>query len=146
LALTKEIEGYKISHAWLGHYSCLFLELGNLTEGKPRKDGSTGNSFGEITVCLNFCWRIEKKKSIYIGTGESVKRLENAIKELINATIVSVQTIGRLSELQIEISNSLWLTTFERYSGQPSWSVHFKYPEEKIIEIKVCKPSVKNIS
>lgn len=138
-----EIEGYKISHAWLGHYSCLFLELGNLKAGKSRKDGSIGNSSGEISICLNFCWRIEKKKSIHVGTGESEKRLQNAIKELVNATIVSAQIVGRLPELQIELSNNLWLTTFERYSGQPSWSIHFKSPEEKCIEIRAGKLSVK---
>ena len=137
---VKQIEGYKISHAWLGHHSCLFLELGNLTEGKSKKDGSSGNSIGEITVCLDFCWRIEKKRSIYIGTGESKRRLLNAISKIVNTTIVSVTTIGRLSELQIELSNNLWLTTFERYGGQPSWDIQFNSTKQ-IIErnIRISK-------
>jgi hypothetical protein len=142
----KEIEGYEISHVWLGHASCLFLELGALTQGNPRKDGSIGNSKGEITVCLNFCWRIEKKKSICIGTGASIKRLQNAIKELINTKIISAQTVGRLSELHIELSNNLWLTTFEQYSSQPSWSIHIRNPEEKEIEVKAGRLRARNIS
>ena len=77
------ITGMVISHVWFGHGSALFLELGSLSEGRERKDGSIGNPIGAITVMIDFNWRVERQRSILGGSHDSKKRC------------ISISQIGR---------------------------------------------------
>ena len=115
-----------ISHAWLGHGSALFLELGTLSERRNRKDGSVGNPQGEISVIIDFNWRVERQKSILGGSNDSKKRCISISQKLLGASIISAQVVGRIPELQLQLSNGLWVVTFSHYKGQPSWAVLFK--------------------
>ena len=114
-----------VSHIWFGHGSALFLELGDLSERK-RKDSSIGNPQGEVTVMADFGWRVERQKSILGGCGDSKKRWGSISKKILGANILSAQVVGRIPELQLQFSNGLWLVTFTRYEGQPTWAVNFK--------------------
>ena len=133
-----------VSHAWLGHGTCLFLELGDLSEGKVRRNGSIGNPTGEITIIVDFDWRIERKRSILIGSEDTKKRLENAINSLVGSRILSVETIGRIPELQIGLSNSLWVTTYSCNSGQPQWGIIFKTTAQPSIGVSSGSVSFEN--
>jgi len=115
----------KISHVWRGHGTALFLELGSLSEGRKRKDGTTGNAKGDVTVIVDFDWRIERQRSILCGSGETKRRIASASKLLLGASVLSSEVVGRIPELQLQLSNGLWLITFRRYEGQPSWAVGF---------------------
>ncbi|MDX8400544.1 MAG: hypothetical protein R8K20_09910 [Gallionellaceae bacterium] len=83
-----------ISHVWFGHCSALFLELGVLSEGRKRKDGSIGNAQGEITVMADFGWRVERQRSILCGSDDSKRRWVSASKKLLGASIISGQVVG----------------------------------------------------
>ena len=115
-----------VAHVWFGHGSALFIELGALSEGRKRKDGSIGNAQGEITVMLDFGWRIERQRSILCGSGDSKRRWASASKKLFGASVISAQVVGRIPELELKLSNGLWLVTFTHYEGQPTWAVGFK--------------------
>ncbi|HSH97492.1 MAG: hypothetical protein ACAH07_00845 [Methylophilaceae bacterium] len=115
-----------ISNVWMGHGSALFLELGALSEGQIRRDGSVGSPQGEITVMVDFDWRIEKLRSILGGSHDTKKRCLFISKKLMNATITSAKLTGRLPELELQLSNGFWVVTFSHYAGQPSWVVFFK--------------------
>jgi len=115
-----------ISHVWFGHGSALFLELGALSEGTKRKDGSACNEQGEITVMVDFGWRVERQRSIVGGSGDSRRLWASVSKKLLGTSILSAQVVGRIPELQLQLSNGLWLVTFSRYEGQPTWAVLFK--------------------
>ena len=115
-----------ISHTWLGHGSALFLELGTLSEGRNRKDGSVGNPQGEISVIIDFNWRVERQRSILGGSNDSKKRCNSISQKLLGASVISAQVVGRIPELQLQLSNGLWVVTFSHYKGQPSWAVLFK--------------------
>lgn len=116
-----------VSHVWFGHGSALFLELGALSDGrKRRKDGSVGNAQGEITVMVDFSWRVERQRSILCGSGDSKKSWASASKKLLGASVLSAQVVGRIPELELKLSNGLWLVTFTHYEGQPTWAVGFK--------------------
>lgn len=115
-----------ISHVWFGHGSALFLELGALSEGRTRKDGSAGNPNGEVTVIADFGWRVERQRSIIGGAGDSKRRWASVSKKLRGASVLSAQTVGRIPELELQLSNGLWLVTFSRYEGQPTWAVLFR--------------------
>ncbi|MFZ6799045.1 hypothetical protein ACO0KZ_04540 [Undibacterium sp. Di24W] len=119
------LSGMTVSHVWLGIGSALFLELGTLSEGNKRKDGSLGNSIGEVTVMVDFDWRVERQRSILGGSHDTPKRRISISNLLLNTTIVSAQTVGRIPELQMQLSNKLWISTFSHDKGQPTWAVGF---------------------
>ena len=122
------LSGMTISHVWLGHGTALFLELGKLSESRVTKAGHTGNPQGEVTVIIDYDWRVERQASIYFGSNNTKKHLRSATKKLLGANVLSAHIVGRLPELQIQLSNSLWLTTFSHDKGQPTWAVGFKTP------------------
>ena len=117
--------GMTISHVWLGYGSALFLELGMLTEGKKRKDDSIGNSKGEVTIIVDFDWRIEGCRSILGGSQDSRKRSISLSRKLLQASVISAQLVGRIPELQLQLSNGFWVVTFSHEKGQPSWAILF---------------------
>jgi hypothetical protein len=63
-----ELVGMKVSHLWRGYGSAIFLEFGNLSPGSARRDGSPGNPMGEITIGIEWSWRIENATSIICGS------------------------------------------------------------------------------
>lgn len=121
--------GHTVSHVWFGHFSALFLELGELsTKDRTRRDGSPGNPRGEFTVYAGFDWRIERPKSVYGSRDCSRRRQRTITMKLLEATVASVTTCGRLPELEIGFSNGLWLVTFGLGRGDPDWTVSFNRP------------------
>ena len=75
---------------------------------------------------VDFDWRVERAKSILAGSHDSKIRCINISKKLIGATVISAQSVGRLPELQLELSGGLWVVTFSHEKGQPSWAILFK--------------------
>jgi hypothetical protein len=122
------LAGMVVSHVWFGHGSALFVELGELSEGRTRTDGSAGNPSGAVTVMVDSGWRVERARSILAGSGDSKRRMASASNKLLGASIVSAELVGRIPELQLQFSNGLWLVTFSRYEGQPGWAVLFGAP------------------
>lgn len=131
-----------VSHIWFGIGSALFLELGALSEGRWRKDGAEGNPQGEVTVVADFGWRVERQRSILGASGDSKRRQVSSSGKLLGTTILSVQLVGRIPELQLQFSNGLWLATFTRYEGQPTWSVLFRAQGLGALCIKGGRPYV----
>jgi hypothetical protein len=82
-----DLTGKTVSHVWRGHGSALFLELGKLSEKGLRKDGSRKNPAGEISVLADFGWRIERKRSICLASGESLAKIESASKLLVGSDL-----------------------------------------------------------
>ena len=121
----ESLTGLCVSYLWFGDHTALYLELGELKAGKPRKDGTAGNPLGQITVYAGYDWRIEKTASIYSNKASANDRHQQAAAEVQQSTITYASAVGRLPELEIGFSNGLWLTTFAQNSGQPQWTVSF---------------------
>ena len=117
--------GKRVSHVWLGDYSALYVELGELSPGRIRRNGSIGNPRGEITIYVGFDWRIEKIKSIVGGRNASTKKRCSIVEGLLQRTVETVEISSRIPELQIQFSSGLWLVTFNPNAGQPNWSIGF---------------------
>jgi hypothetical protein len=62
--LSQPIVGLPIAHAWRGHGSALFLELGRLHRVDltrlVRRQKQSGNPKGEAGVMIEWSWRIER--------------------------------------------------------------------------------------
>ena len=123
IAFIKPIIDLPVAHAWRGHGSTIFLELGQLQTGRTRKDGSIGNAKGEFTVFIDPNWRIEGKRSIICGSDDTNRAIENALQSLIGNRIVGIATFGHLQELEITLGDRI-LATFSAWKGQPGWTIH----------------------
>ena len=122
-AFIQPILDLPVAHAWRGHASTIFLELGSLEAGRIRKDGSTGNARGQFTAHIEPNWRIEGKRSILCGSDETNRAIENALKQFIGNRIVGLSTFGHLPELEITLVDRV-LTTCSAWKGQPNWTIN----------------------
>tara|TARA_R110001592_G_scaffold362628_1_gene677401 strand:- start:5220 stop:5675 length:456 start_codon:yes stop_codon:yes gene_type:complete len=119
-----ELVGAVVSHAWRGHGSALFLELGQLEES-PKGN----NPKGEQTIMLDCSWRVEGKNSIILGSSSDIEEIDKFPGLVIGKTLGKVEFYGRLPEINIKFNNSLWLLTFMTDEGSPEWSIKLKSGE-----------------
>ena len=122
-SLIEPLIDLPIAHAWRGHYSTIFLELGKLQTGRTRRDGSTGNARGQSTIHLEPNWRLEGRRSIQCGSDDTARAIDNALLRLVGTKIGAISVVGRLPELEITISD-LRLCTFSARKGQPNWTIN----------------------
>ena len=127
-AFIQPIIDLPVSHAWRGHGSTIFLEIGQLQAGRTRKDGSIGNAKGEFTIHIAPNWRVEGKRSILCGSDDTKRAIEKSLQSLISNPIKKLSTFGRLQELQIDLGERI-VTTFSAWKGQTSWYITRWSPE-----------------
>jgi len=121
--IGKILVGRPVSHVWRGIGSALFLEFGKLTP-RTKPDGSSGNNpQGDITLMIEWSWRIENPRSILTGSWGSEGQWPKAFHTLRHAAVTEVSFFSPLSELQICLSNGKRVTSFMTAEGQPQWAV-----------------------
>jgi len=95
------------------------LEIGELTYSKKGKQPS-----GKYSISIEWSWRIEDGNSIALGSWSENEEI-NKIKELLkDQTITKLNYFGRLKEIELELSNGLWLLSFATSEGDPQWTVY----------------------
>ncbi|MEN3068583.1 hypothetical protein [Uliginosibacterium sediminicola] len=114
--------GKAVSHVWRGHGSAIFVEFGTLT-AHTRKDKTQGQAFGELSLMIQWSWRIERPKSILGGSWSPEARWPGMFEKLKGATVSEVQLYGQLPEICVSLSNGLRLTSFMTAEGQPEWAL-----------------------
>lgn len=118
--LILPIIGMKVSLAWKGIGSAVFLELGAL---KLSDLGEKYHQKGEACIYLDFNWRLEKDKSIICGSSDSRPYINEQIKLLEDSFIETIELKGDIPELLIRYSNGMRNQTMQLMSGEPGWSV-----------------------
>ena len=113
--------GLPVSHVWRGYGSALFVELGELTPTRVRRDGSPGNPEGEMSLMIEWSWRIERPRSILCGSFSEETTWPRAFAKLVGSTVKNVTIFGRLPEVSLAFSNGLHLSSFMTADGQPQW-------------------------
>jgi len=119
--------GKVVSHVWRGHGSAIFLEFGALTPS-ARKGEAPGQSIGELSLMIQWSWRIERPKSILGGSWSSEGRWPGMFEKLKGATVSEVQINGQLPEICVVLSNGLRVASFMTAEGQPEWAVISRHP------------------
>ncbi len=121
--LARPIIGMSVSRAWRGYGSAIFLEIGKLTrETRRLKDGQELLIVrGQYGIMLEWSWRVERPKSIYFGSWSTDRIINNRLSGLKGKTILAIETEGRLPELIVQLSEGLWVHSFETSEGQPGW-------------------------
>lgn len=122
------LKGKPVTHAWRGHGSAIFLEFGALTE-RGRRDGTSGQPYGEITLMIEWSWRVERPRSIFVGSWSSERRWPSMFRRLIGCQVTQVDFPGSLPEISLSLSNGLRVVSFMTAEGQPSWALIARRPE-----------------
>lgn len=83
-AFAETLVGLPISHVWRGYGSAIFIEIGGLSP-QSRRDGSSGNPEGQVSLGVEWSWRIEDRSSIICGSWSEEERWESSL-DLLHAT------------------------------------------------------------
>lgn len=114
--------GKLVSHVWRGHGSAIFIEFGELTT-RNKEDKNTTQPFGELSLMIEWSWRIERPKSILGGSWTSERRWPGMFKKLKGSTVTNVEVYGHIPEVCVSFSNGLRITSFMTAEGQPEWAI-----------------------
>jgi len=94
--------GLPINHVWRGHGSAIFLEFGKLQpSGVTRRDGKKGNPSGQMTLMIEWSWRIEGPRSIIAGSWSEEAKWPSAFAKLLKTKVVEIVPLGRLNEIDL---------------------------------------------
>lgn len=104
--------GKEITRVWQGHGSAIFFEVGDLT-----------NNHGELTIMIEWSWRVENEKNIAYGSWSEESDFSHLIQELKGLNLVSFQFQGRLNELVVELTSKKWVCSFSTVEGDPEWAI-----------------------
>jgi hypothetical protein len=85
-------------------------------------------SRGDITVMIEWSWRIEKVRSIIVGSFDSQRQIESKTQVLKGQRVTDIVIACRLPELNMSFSGNNWLHSFATEAGQPQWALLF--PDE----------------
>ena len=112
--------GLPISHVWRGYGSALFIEFGKL-HPVAKRDGSLGNPEGEVSLGVEWSWRIEDQRAIRCGSWSEEDLWERAFDTLRNTRIARCELFGVLPEVTITTDVGIRFLSFSTTDGQPQW-------------------------
>jgi hypothetical protein len=118
-----ELVGMKVGHLWRGYGSAIFLEFGALSPGRVRRDGSPGNPRGELTLGIEWSWRVENAESIICGSWSEEELWEPAFQLVRSSSVSGLSIFGRIPEIDLALADGLHLVSFMTAEGQPEWSL-----------------------
>jgi hypothetical protein len=134
-AFLSALRGKRVARVWRGYGSALFLEFGELA--KTRKlNGKPSQPVGDISLMVEWSWRIENKDSILGGSWSSERRWPRLFKRLVGSKVKSVEFFGHLPEIAVDLSNGLRVVSFMTADGQPSWAVIAHKPANGSLSVK----------
>jgi hypothetical protein len=113
--------GLPISRVWRGYGSAVFFELGALRPYKNRK--GTDSPQGDVSLMIEWSWRVEKARSIWFGAFSSQKTIDSRLPQLVGRTVIAASFAGRLPEISLELSDGLWFSSFMCAQGQQEWVI-----------------------
>jgi hypothetical protein len=117
---TRPLIGSRVSHAWKGYGSAIFLELGNLA---PPKSERFSHPSGEWCIAIEWDWRVELGTGILFGSSNSGAVIAERIPELEASTIQSIRTVRDVPELLVSLSTGHRIRTSAMVTGDPQWSI-----------------------
>jgi hypothetical protein len=115
---TRPMVGLELSHAWRGHGSAIFLEIGTLTQ-----DAKRNHPQGEFSIMLDCSWRIEKSRSILVGSLATHARIEEQLNKLIGSRVKEIGLFSALPEIMISFDSNIRFLSFEAYEAHPAWGL-----------------------
>lgn len=112
LSFVSPYLGKTINRVSQGHGSAIFLEIGELTDGK-----------GELTIMIEWSWRVEGESQIKFGSFSKPEEFPNLLSSLVGLTVKNISFQSRLPELVVQFTESVWLCSFSTVDGDPEWAL-----------------------
>ena len=116
--LVQPAVGRPVSSTWRGYGSAMFLEIGALREEAGRRHAS-----GEMTIMIQWSWRVEGRRSIRFGSDSTERQATNGVRGLAGDRIAAVDVDGHLPELAVTLASGRVVRSFMTAEGQPDWCV-----------------------
>jgi len=113
---VRDFENRTINHVWRGAGTAIFLEIGSLDLDSRR------NPKGELTISVEWSWRIEGPNNILLGSFNEDEEIYKAIDILKGRKILTIEFFGRLKEIQLELEGEIWFSSFATVEGSPEWA------------------------
>ena len=117
-----DLAGFQVGNVWKGHGSAICLEFGQMHQTR-KFDGSSGQLQGELSLLIEWSWRIEGRRTILCGSWSDQRLWARAFSLMTGKTIASLAVFGRLPELDISFSNGAHLLSLMTAEGSPSWTL-----------------------
>ena len=130
-AFRAPLIGLPVSHLWRGYGSALFLEFGQLRPSTTvRRDGSLCNPTGEMSLMIEWSWRIEGRRSILCGSWSDEHKWPRSFNLVRNARVAEAVLFGRLPEIEICLTNDVRVLSFMTAEGDPVWTLFDRRGDE----------------
>lgn len=124
---TSHLIGLPLSHVWKGYGSAVFFEFGALRPPtRQRRDGSPAAPNGEMSLMIEWSWRIEDERSIVCGSWSDEANWDQAFSALLGSRVTRVNLFGRIPEIELELSNGFRILSFMTAEGLPDWTLFDK--------------------
>lgn len=133
LELVAPAAGLPVSSTWRGSGSAVFLELGELRHDAG-DEPEYSHARGEITLMIQWSWRVEGPRSIRFGSWSTERRIAHGVRRLAGDRVVSLAVEGRLPELAVTLASGRVLRSFMTAEGQPDWCVFL--PDESWLAVE----------
>ena len=114
--------GLPLTHVWRGYGSALMLEFGSLRR-TARRDGSDGPPQGDMSLMIEWSWRIEDQDSVLCGSFSERPVQDRAFSLIKNCSVATLSLFGRLPEIDIGFDNGLHVLSFMTAEGPPAWTL-----------------------
>jgi len=98
----------------------MFIELGQLTP-RARRDGTPGNPEGEVSLGVEWSWRIEDSSAILCGSWSEEELWEPNFERLRGTRVVGCELFGSLPEVALATTGGIRFLSFSTTDGQPQW-------------------------
>jgi hypothetical protein len=119
---ASSLHGLRVSHAWRGFGSAIFLELGALTKvSRVTRDGFYLK--GQATVMIEWSWRIESRRAVLAGSFSTESKITRAVATLAERVLASVELCDFLPEVRLTFDDGHALQSFMTAEGQPAWTL-----------------------
>lgn len=86
-------------------------------------DGRLLNPKGEISLMIEWSWRIEKGNSIVCGSWSDEEIWEPSFAALVGLSVVDVAAVGRLPEIMLMLTNECYVVSFMTCNDDPAWAL-----------------------
>ncbi|MBL9114609.1 MAG: DUF3027 domain-containing protein [Verrucomicrobiaceae bacterium] len=107
----------KISEAWNGYGSGVFLELGLLSPTGHRHGG------GEACIHFGWDWRASINRQVIVGSSSNRRLIADFLDKLTGEQIDRLELWHAGPELRICLSNGVVFETLLMVTGDPEWSI-----------------------
>ena len=119
-ALAASLSGQPISYLWRGYGSAIFIEFGDLTP-RTNRDGSPGHPEGQVSLGVEWSWRIEDDACILSGSWSEEELWEPSFNRLRGTRVEGLKLFGGLPEVELLADQGARFVSFSTTDGQPQW-------------------------